>query len=234
VKNLNVVAADSAAAILDKNFYPLQIVACTAVLVKPPYRMASECMAEPIFADVERGHELVVHELELCNKLLKNVKADVVHLDVSLGGIKIEELSASSLSSIVHGKARVHILKILPKIRKISDDIRRAHKINVLAIGKESVPVRIAELTAGAYAMIFAAEKCLKEKKELILGLPAKCQPRRGENGIYMHSLIPAEHDIVGYAEDKEGIIEGIELQEILNPCARGFRAVKMYPKNEE
>jgi len=77
VKNLNVVAADSAAAVLDKNFCPLQIVACAAVLVKPPYRMASECMAEPIFADVEKGHELVVHELELCNKLLKNVKAEM-------------------------------------------------------------------------------------------------------------------------------------------------------------
>ena len=74
----------------------------------------------------------------------------------------------------------------------------------------------------------------LGEKEKLILRLPAKCKARRGENGIYMHSLIPAEHDIVGYAEDKEGIIEGIELQEILNPCARGFRAVKIYPKNEE
>jgi len=231
VKNLNVVAADSAAAILDKNFCPLQIVACASVLVKPPYRTASECMAEPIFADVEKGHELVVHELELCNKLLKNVKADVVHLDVSLGGMKIEELSASSLSSIVYGKARVHILKILPKIRKISDDIRRACKIDVLAIGKESVPVRIAELTAGAYAIIFAAKKCLEEKKELILGLPAKCQPRRGENGIYMHSLIPAEHDIVGFAEDKEKIMERVMFQEILNPCARGFRAVKICSK---
>jgi len=231
VKTLKIIAADSAAAILDENFHPLQIVACAAVMVKPPYRMASECIAEPVFADVERGHELVVHELELCNKLLKNVKADVVHLDVSLGGMKIEELSTSSLSSIVHGKARVHILKILPKIRKISDNIRRTYKIDVLAIGKESIPVRIAELTAGAYAIIFTAKKCLEEKKEFVLGLPAKCQPRKGENGIYMHSLIPAEHDIVGFAEDKEKIMEKVMFQEILNPCARGFRAVKMRSK---
>lgn len=231
MKNLRIVAADSAAALLDENFHPLKIVACAAVLVKPPYRRASECIAEAIFADVENGHELVVHELELCNKLLKNVKADIIHLDISLGGMKTEELSAASLSSLVYGRARSHILKILPKIRKISDDIRRAHKIDVLAIGKESVPVRIAELTAGAYAITFTAKKCLEEKREFMLGLPAKCQPRKGENGIYMHSLIPAEHDIVGFAEDKEKIIENVILKEILNPCARGFRAVKIRPK---
>jgi len=233
VKNLRVVAADSAAAILDENFCPMQIVACAAVLVKPPYRTVSKCIAEPVFADVEGGHELVIHELELCNKLLKNEKADVVHLDVSLGGVKIEDLSAVSLSGVVHGKARSHILKILPKIRKISDDIRRTHKIDVLAIGKESIPVRIAELTAGAYAIIFTAKKCLEEGKELILGLPVKCQPRKGENGIYMRSLIPAEHDIVGFAEDKEKIMENVIFQEILNPCARGFRAVKIRPKKK-
>ena len=228
---MKIIAADSAAAILDENFQPLQIVACAAVMVEPPYRTASECIAEPIFADIENGHELVIHELELCYKLLKKVKANVVHLDISLGGVKIEELSAANLSSMVHGRARSHILKILPKIRKISDDIRRTYKIDVLAIGKESIPVRIAELTAGAYAIIFTAKKCLEEKKEFVLGLPAKCQPRKGENGIYMHSLIPAEHDIVGFAEDKEKIMEKVMFQEILNPCARGFRAVKMRSK---
>ncbi|MCD6240496.1 DUF4152 family protein [Candidatus Bathyarchaeota archaeon] len=228
---MKIIAADSAAAILAENFQPLQIVACAAVMVEPPYRTASECIAEPIFADIENGHELVIHELQLCYKLLKREKANVVHLDISLGGVKIEELSAANLSSMVHGRARSHILKILPKIRKISDDIRRTYKIDVLAIGKESIPVRIAELTAGAYAIIFTAKKCLDEKKEFVLGLPAKCQPRKGENGIYMHSLIPAEHDIVGFAEDKEKIMEKVMFQEILNPCARGFRAVKMRSK---
>ena len=231
MKTLKIIAADSAAAILDEDFQPLQIVACAAVMVEPPYRTASECIAEPIFADIENGHELVIHELQLCYKLLKREKANVVHLDISLGGVKIEELSAANLSSMVHGRARSHILKILPKIRKISDYIRRTYKIDVLAIGKESIPVRIAELTAGAYAIIFTAKKCLDEKKEFVLGLPAKCQPRKGENGIYMHSLIPAEHDIVGFAEDKEKIMEKVMFQEILNPCARGFRAVKMRSK---
>ena len=112
---MKIIAADSAAAILDENFQPLQIVACAAVMVEPPYRTASECIAEPIFAHIENGHELVIHELELCYKLLKKVKANVVHLDISLGGVKIEELSAANLSSMVHGRARSHILKICQK-----------------------------------------------------------------------------------------------------------------------
>lgn len=229
---MRIVAADSAAAILNENFCPVQIVACAAVMVQPPYRAASKCIAEPIFANVEEGHELVIHELELCNKLLKSAKADFVHLDISLGGINIEELSAAQLSSMIHGKARSHVLKILPKIRKISDDIRRIYNIEVLAIGKESIPVRIAELTAGAYAIIFTAEKCMEENREFILGLPAKCQPRKCESGIFMHSLIPAEHDVLGFAKDDKKIMEKVIFQEILNPCARGFRALRIFPKN--
>ena len=227
-------AADSGAALLDESFQPLYVVACSAVLVEPPYRTASKCISKPIFADVSEGHKLIVFELELCNELLKNTSADVVHLDISLGALPVEELSIAKLSSIVHGKAKGHILKILPKIRKISDDIRRIHKINVLAIGKESIPVRIAELTAGAYSIIYAAEKSLDEDKTLILGLPAKCQPKKSQGGIFMRSLIPAEHDIFGFANDEKHVIEKVNFQEILNPYARGFRAVKISPKNCE
>jgi len=228
---LKVVAADSGAALLDERFQPLQIVACAAVLVEPPYRTASKCIAKPIFADVSEGHKLIVHELELCSELLKNTKADVVHLDISLGALPIKELSIAKLSSIVYGKAKSHILKILPKIRKISDDIRRVHKNDVLAIGKESVPVRIAELTAGAYAILYSAEKCLNGNKRLILGLPAKCQPKKSREGIFMHSLIPAEHDIFGFAKDEKHVMEKVILKETLNPCARGFRAMEISPK---
>ncbi|MFQ5621744.1 MAG: DUF4152 family protein, partial [Candidatus Nanoarchaeia archaeon] len=77
------VAADSGAAILNNTFEPLQVVAASAVLVEPPYTRISCCLAEPIFAEVETGPLLVVHELELCWNLLKEVKAEVVHLDMS-------------------------------------------------------------------------------------------------------------------------------------------------------
>ena len=229
---MRVVAADSGAAILNDRFDPLEVVAAVATLVEPPYREASLCLAEPIFASVEKGYLLVVHELELCQKLLKEAKADVVHLDVSLGGISLEELSVVGISKLrVSSKARGQVLKILPKIRKIAADIKRVYGIEVLALGKESVPVRVAELTSGAHAILYSMEKAVKENTKLRLGLPVKCQPKFLDDGVALESLIPAEQDVVGYAKDDKGILRKVQTSEMLNPCARGFRLLEITPK---
>ena len=229
---MRVVAADSGAAILNDRFDPLEVVAAVATLVEPPYREASLCLAEPIFASVEKGYLLVVHELELCQKLLKEAKADVVHLDVSLGGISIEELSVVGISKLrVSSKARGQVLKILPKIRKIAADIKRVYGIEVLALGKESVPVRVAELTSGAHAILYSMEKAVKENTKLRLGLPVKCQPKFLDDGVALESLIPAEQDVVGYAKDDKGILRKVQTSEMLNPCARGFRLLEITPR---
>ncbi|MFQ5999677.1 MAG: DUF4152 family protein [Candidatus Bathyarchaeia archaeon] len=229
---LRVVAADSGAAILNDHFEPLLVVAVVAVLVEPPYRETSLCLAEPIFAEVEKGYLLVVHELELCQKLLKEAKADVVHLDMSLGGISLEELSVVGISKLrVSSKARGQVLKILPKIRKIASDIKRVYGIEVLALGKESIPVRIAELTSGAHAILYSAKKAVKENTKLRLGLPSKCQAKFLEDGVALQSLVPAEQDVVGYAKDEEGILEKVQTSDMLNPCARGFRLLEITPK---
>jgi hypothetical protein len=37
-----------------------------------------------------------------------------------------------------------------------------------------------------------------------------------------------AEHDVRGYAECEEGILGKVNIVETLNPCARGFRALKI------
>jgi len=229
---LRVVAADSGAAILNDRFEPLQVVAAVAVLVEPPYREVSLCLAEPIFAEVEKGYLLVVHELELCQKLLKEAKADVVHLDMSLGGISLEELSVIGISKLrISSKARGQVLKILPKIRKIASDIKRVYGIEVFALGKQSIPVRIAELTSGAHAILYSAKKAVEEKTKLRLGLPLKCQAKFLGNHIALQSLVPAEHDVVGYARDEEGILEKVQASDMLNPSARGFRLLEITPK---
>lgn len=230
--SLHVVAADSGAATLNERFEPLQIVAACAVLVAPPFRQASACLAEPIFAGVENGHMLVVHELELCLELLKTVKADVVHLDMSLGRISIEELSAVSLSKMrISNRAHTHLLRILPKIRKLAADVKRTYNVDVLAIGKESMPVRIAELTSGAYAVIYTAEKVVKEGKTLRLGLPTTCKAKILEDGVCLESLLPAEQDVFGHAKDENKTLEKVQLTEMPNPCARGFRLLEISPK---
>jgi len=229
---LRVVAADSGAAVLNERFEPLQVIAASAVLTEPPYHTASSFLAEPIFANVEDGHTLVVHELELCIDLLKTAKADVVHLDMSLRSVSVEELSAVSLSQMyISGRARSHLLKVLPKVRKLALDIKRAYNIEVLAIGKESIPVRIAELTSGAHAVIYGAEKALKEGKTLRLGLPAKCRTKTMEDGVTLESLMPAEHDVVGHAKDENKILEKVHLVEMPNPSARGFLLLEIVPK---
>lgn len=226
-----IISADSAAAILDAKFTPLYLVASAAVLVEPPYREAHTRLAEPIFREVENGFEVIVHEAELCLSLLDNVKADVVHLDTSLGGVSVEELSPVELSNMrVSTKARTHLLKILPKLRKIAGEIRRKHGIEVLAIGKESIPVRVAELTAGSEAILYACAKAIEEKEPLLLGLPSKCQHRTTDCKVYLHSLIEAEHDVRGYAEDTKGVLSKVNMTEMLNPVARGYRALKITP----
>lgn len=229
---MRVIAADSGAAILNENFEPLEVVAASAVLVEPPYTRVSSCLAEPIFVDVERGPLLVVHELELCWNLLKEVQAEVVHLDMSFRGMSLEELSVVNLSQMhISRRARGHVLKILPKIRKIAADIKRVYGIDVLAIGKESVPVRIAELTSGAYAVLYSAERVVQKTSMLRLGLPARCSAKVGKNSVVLQSLLPAEHDITGSAKDEKGVLKRVEIKEMLNPCARGFRVLEIAPR---
>jgi len=231
VKDLKIISADSAAAILDEQFEPILHVASVSVLVEPPYREASFRLAEPIFREVETGFDVIVHEAELCRSLLDKMKADVIHLDMSLGGISIEELSPVELTNLrASPRGRQNILKILPRLRKIAAEIKRLHGIDMLAIGKESVPVRIAELTAGTEAILFAAQRAVDEKEGVLLGLPLNCQPRILRNQVYLHSLIPNEHDIRGFSIDTMGVLTKVKLLETLNPIARGFRALNITP----
>jgi hypothetical protein len=151
---------------------------------------------------------------------------------MSLGAISLEELSAVQLSNMrISGKARQHLLKILPRLRKIAGEIKRRHGLEVLAIGKESVPVRIAELTAGAEAILYACAKAVESNEPILLGLPTACQHRIAGSKVYLYSLMAAEHDVRGYAEDMEGFLNKVKSVEMLNPVARGFRILKITPK---
>ncbi len=231
VYSLRIISADSAAAILDDQFNVVTHVASVSVLVEPPYREPLFRIVEPIFRQVEEGFDIIVHEAELCRNLLDKMKADVVHLDMSLDGLSIEELSPVELVNRRSSKvARQNILKILPRLRKVASEIKRLHGVDMLAIGKESVPVRIAELTAGAEAILFACQKVLLEKKPILLGLPLKCQPTIYANRVYLHSLIEGEHDVKSFGVDVQGILTKIKMIETLNPIARGFRALKIEP----
>ena len=230
---MRIVAADSSSAILNGKFESICIVATAAVAVDPPYREPTISIAEPIFADAKNGHEVIIREAELCKELLSKVKADVVHLDMSLGAVPLEQLSPIQFSEMrISNKAKHHLLKIFPKIRKITGEITQKYGVEVLAIGKESIPVRIAELTSGAHAILYACEKAVKENREFLLGLPSKCQHKIADGKVYLYSLMLAEHDVRGYAEDENEILKKVNIAEMLNPTARGFRIIKIVKKD--
>jgi hypothetical protein len=229
---LKIVAADSSSAILNSKFEPLFIVAAAAVLVEPPYKEPTAGIFEPIFVDAKSGQDVVVHEAELCKKLLEQVGADAVHLDMSLGAVPLEQLSPIQFSNMkISNRAKRNLIKILPKLRRIANEITQKYGIEVLAIGKESIPVRIAELTAGAHAILYACEKTVKENQTVLLGLPSKCQHKIVDGKVYLYSLVLAEHDIKGYAEDTSEVLKKVNITEMLNPIARGFRTLKIARK---
>lgn len=230
---MRIISADSSAAILNEKFEAQSIVAASSVLVSPPYREADEILAEPIFVDMENGQEVILHEAELCRDLIAKVRADVVHLDMSLNSISLEQLSPIEFSSMrISNKARRNLLKVLPRLRKIAGEIKQKHAVEVLAIGKESIPVRIAELTSGAHAILYACKNALDNNKRVLLGLPSKCQARRSEEGVHLCSLITAEFDVRGYAEDRGEVLKKVNIVEMLNPSARGFRILKITPRS--
>jgi hypothetical protein len=90
----------------------------------------------------------------------------------------------------------------------------------------------VAELTAGSEAVLYACKRAVEEKKPLLLGLPTKCEHRVADGRVYLYSLMEAEHDVRGYASDKMGVLSKVRLGEMPNPVARGFRAIRITPKN--
>lgn len=228
---MRIVAADAGAAVLDSRYEAETIVAAAAVLVEPPFREPCLSIGEPVFMNADdRG--LILREVSLCRKLLKRVKADVVHVDMSLRGLSLDELSPARLHAMrVSSRSKDAIRQILPDLRRLASTIKRAHGIEALAIGKESVPVRIAELTAGAYATIYASKKAVEEDVSIVLGLPARCSVRVYSGGVLARSLMPAEHDLLGRAMDEENVLPKVRIVEELNPCARGFRLLRIAPK---
>jgi hypothetical protein len=54
------------------------------------------------------------------------------------------------------------------------------------------------------------------------------CQPRVGGDGVYLQSLMAGEHDLRGFAVDTQNTLGKVKLIETFNPCARGFRALKI------
>jgi hypothetical protein len=118
----------------------------------------------------------------------------------------------------------------MPKLRKTASSILRTYGILLFAFGKESIPVRIAELTSGAHAIRYTAEKATTENVKLRLGLPTKCQYEFFKDKIALKPLMPTESELIGYVECGRDLLEDIQITEMLNPCAREFKMLEITP----
>ncbi len=63
---LRIVAADSAAALLDEKFNPTHLVASVVVLVEEPYREAHTRLSQSLFKEVDETYDVIVTEAHLC------------------------------------------------------------------------------------------------------------------------------------------------------------------------
>ena len=228
---MRIISADSGAAILSDTFQPETVVASSSVLVEAPYRLASTSLSKPIFSPAN-SQKLILLELRLCRDLLAEQPATAIHVDMSLGGISLADLTLNELQQMsISSRAKENIRSILPELRRMSSEIERSFDVEVLAVGKDSMPVRIAELTAGANALIYLARKVSSERRSRLLGLPSHCSISRSRHGVSLRSLNIAEHDVFGSAKDEESVTESVILNEFNNPLLRGFRVVRITPK---
>ena len=102
----------------------------------------------------------------------------------------------------ISSRAKENIRSILPELRRMASEIEQNFDVEVLAVGKDSMPVRIAELTAGANALVYVARQVSNERRSRLLGLPSHCAATWSEHGVSLRSLHIAEHDVFGYAKD--------------------------------
>ena len=227
-ESMRIVSADTGGAVLDENYEPVGLIATTAVLVEKPYKTATMSIvkyADPFSYDLS-GREAIRDEVFLAIKLAKKVKPDVIHLDSSLGGIELRKLDDPTIDALRisdRGKAIWHELSkdLQPLAKRFWEDTG----IEILAIGKDSVAVRIAEIYAGIYSAKWAVDYAKKEGS-IRIGLPKYMGIEIHENSIYGESLDPREGGLYGEIESNN---EGIGWELYPNPIVRTFMVLEIW-----
>ncbi|WP_461864373.1 DUF4152 family protein [Thermococcus sp.] len=225
---MRIVASDTGGALLDGDYTPIGLIATAAVLVEKPYRTASMSIvkySDPFSYDMS-GRQAVKDEALLAMKLARKTKPDVVHIDSTLGGIEIRKLDDVTIDALRisdRGKAVWHDLRkdLQPLAKRLWEDTG----IEMVAIGKESVAVRIAEIFAGIYTARWAVEYARKNKRTSV-GLPRYMSVELRPGKIYGESLDPREGGLFGEIEAET---EGIGWELYPNPLVRTFMVLEVW-----
>ena len=56
----------------------------------------------------------------------------------------------------------------------------------------------------GAEAILYACGLALEEERQILLGLSTKCEHHLSDGKVFLNSLMEAEHDVRGYAQDAQ------------------------------
>lgn len=225
---MRIATVDSACSILNENLLPTNILSMVGIVVDHPYKQPSYITTR----DKEYSltdYALLVNELKLCEEILAIEKADYVHLDLTLGGINILELKEEDLLYKIplSNEGRTILRLILPELQNIAKSIKEKYNIPVLAIGKKSLPVRLAELYAAAYGVVKAINKAKETKSPIYLGLPVRTTAEISEGKIKIYSQEPMETDL--FAEVTT--TNGASIEPFHNPIVRGFQTIKIIPE---
>jgi hypothetical protein len=227
---MKIVTVDSACSVLDEKLMPTNILSMVGIVVDYPYEKPShvETRGEDYMLS---DPNLLVNELKLCQELLEIEPADYIHLDLSLGGINLLNLTMEDLLFRIPMSydGREVLRLILPDLQKIATEIDEKYHTPVLAIGKRSGPVRLVELYAAAYGVARAMEKAKESGETIHLGLPVGTTATLNGDKVKINSQIPMEENLSAEA----AITNGVKVEAFLNPIVRRFQALKLIPEKE-
>jgi len=225
---MKIATVDSACSVLDENLMPTNILSMAGIVVDYPYDKPSQVQT--------RGEDytlsdpnLMVNELKLCQEMLEVEKADYIHLDMSLGGINLLDLTEEDLlfRIPISYDGREILRLILPDLQKIATAIDEQYKVPVLAIGKRSGPVRLAELYAAAHGVARAMEKAKESGETVCVGLPSGTTAMMNGEKIMVESQLAMEKNLSAEAP----IVAGVKMETFLNPIVRRFQALRLIPE---
>ncbi|ASJ03119.1 hypothetical protein A3L09_07565 [Thermococcus profundus] len=225
---MRIVAADTGGALLDEAYNPLGLVATAAVLVEKPYKTASVSLvryADPFSYDMS-GRQAIRDETYLAVELAREVMPDVVHLDSTIGGIEVRKLDEATIDALSITDRGKEVWKDLAKdLQPLARRFWEETGIEIVAVGKSSVPVRIAEIYSGIYTAKWAVEYA-KEHGRARVGLPRYMKVEIMPGRIHGESLDPREGGLYGEVDAQA---DGIGWELYPNPFVRRFMVLEVW-----
>ncbi|WP_297465900.1 DUF4152 family protein [Thermococcus sp.] len=225
---MRIVSADTGGALLDENYEPMGLIATAAVLVEKPYRTATLSRvkyADPFNYDMS-GRQAIKDEALLAIELAREVRPEVIHLDSTIGGIEVRKLDEPTIDALTITDRGKEVWKDLAKdLQPLAKKFWEETGIEIIAIGKSSVPVRIAEIYSGIYTAKWAIDRAREEEK-VIVGLPRYMSVEIRPGKIRGESLDPREGGLFGEIEAET---EGIGWELYPNPLVRRYMVLEVW-----